>query len=53
VAFSVFSYEIKDQQLTAVGGAANFNQLVNAAKTTGQGFEFDCSCCPPTTCCSR
>jgi len=30
VAFNVFSYEIKDQQLTAVGGAANFNQLVNA-----------------------
>jgi iron complex outermembrane receptor protein len=38
---SVFSYTIKDQQLTAVGGAANFNQLVNAAKSTGQGFEFD------------
>jgi iron complex outermembrane recepter protein len=41
VAFNVFSYEIKDQQLTAVGGAANFNQLVNAAKTTGRGAEFD------------
>ena len=39
--FSVFSYTIKDQQLTAVGGAANFNQLVNAAKTTGNGAEFD------------
>ncbi len=38
---SVFQYTIKDQQLTAVGGAANFNQLVNAAKTRGQGFEFD------------
>jgi iron complex outermembrane recepter protein len=38
---SVFSYTIKDQQLTAVGGAANFNQLVNAAKTQGQGIEFD------------
>jgi iron complex outermembrane recepter protein len=41
VAASVFQYNIKDQQLTAVGGAANFNQLVNAAKTTGQGFELD------------
>ena len=40
IAASVFSYEIKDQQLTAVGGAANFNQLVNAAKTSGQGAEF-------------
>ena len=40
-AFSVFSYTLKDQQLTAVGGAANFNQLINAAKSTGQGFEVD------------
>jgi iron complex outermembrane recepter protein len=43
VAFNVFQYNIKNQQLTAVGGAANFNQLVNAAKTTGQGFELDMS----------
>ncbi len=41
VSASVFSYTIKDQQLTAVGGAANFNQLINAAKTQGQGLEFD------------
>ncbi len=40
-AFSVFSYTLKDQQLTAVGGAANFNQLINAAKSTGSGYEFD------------
>lgn len=40
-AFSVFSYTLKDQQLTAVGGASNFNQLINAAKSTGQGFEID------------
>lgn len=46
VAFNVFSYEIKDQQLTAVGGAANFNQLVNAAKTTGNGAEFDVKLLP-------
>ena len=38
---SVFSYTVKDQQLTAVGGAANFNQLVNAAKSVGSGAEFD------------
>jgi iron complex outermembrane receptor protein len=41
VAATVFSYRIKDQQLTAVGGAANFNQLVNAKKTDGNGFELD------------
>ncbi|MBA4175670.1 MAG: TonB-dependent receptor [Leptothrix sp. (in: Bacteria)] len=41
VSAAVFSYIIKDQQLTAVGGAANFNQLVNADKTAGQGFEFN------------
>jgi len=41
VAFNVFNYTIKNQQLTAVGGAANFNQLVNAKKGTGRGFELD------------
>jgi iron complex outermembrane receptor protein len=40
-AFNVFSWQIRDQQLTAVGGNANFNQLVNADKTTGYGFELD------------
>ncbi|MEE4296732.1 MAG: TonB-dependent receptor [Wenzhouxiangella sp.] len=39
--FALFSYEINDQQLTAVGGQANFNQLVNADKTSGRGFEID------------
>ena len=38
---SVYSFTVKDQQLTAVGGAANFNQLVNAAKSVGSGAEFD------------
>ncbi len=38
---NVFSYTVKDQQLTAVGGAANFNRLVNAAKTAGSGAEID------------
>jgi len=41
VAFNLFHYTIKNQQLTAVGGNANFNQLVNAAKGIGQGAEFD------------
>ncbi len=36
-----FMYTIEDQQLTAVGGGANFNQLVNADETEGYGFEFD------------
>ncbi|WP_202840029.1 TonB-dependent receptor [Luteimonas saliphila] len=37
----VFYYEVEDQQLTAVGGAANANILLNAEKSTGRGFEFD------------
>jgi len=37
----LFQYTIRNQQLTAVGGAANFNQLVNAEKTVGKGFEID------------
>ena len=39
--FGVFRYEVEDQQLTAVGGAANANILLNAAKTIGQGMELD------------
>ncbi len=38
---SVFRYEVKDQQLTAVGGSNNANILLNAEKSTGQGFELD------------
>ncbi len=41
VNFGVFSYQVKDLQLTAVGGAANANILLNAKKATGQGFELD------------
>jgi iron complex outermembrane recepter protein len=41
LSFGIFRYDIKDQQLTAVGGANNANILVNAKKTQGQGFEFD------------
>jgi iron complex outermembrane receptor protein len=39
--FNVFRYTVKNQQLTAVGGTANFNQLVNAERTVGQGMELD------------
>jgi iron complex outermembrane receptor protein len=38
---SLYAYEIEDQQLTAVGGQANFNRLVNADRTDGRGFEVD------------
>jgi iron complex outermembrane recepter protein len=41
VNFGVFSYRVKDLQLTAVGGANNANILVNAKKATGNGFEMD------------
>ncbi|HEX9392431.1 MAG TPA: TonB-dependent receptor [Usitatibacteraceae bacterium] len=41
ISFGVFKYTVKDQQLTAVGGAANSNILLNAKKTEGQGFELD------------
>jgi iron complex outermembrane receptor protein len=37
----VFYYEVEDQQLTAVGGSANSNILLNAEKSVGQGFELD------------
>ena len=36
-----FWYQLSDQQLTAVGGAANFNSLLNADKSVGFGFEAD------------
>ncbi|MDQ2820838.1 MAG: TonB-dependent receptor [Pseudomonadota bacterium] len=41
VAFSVYDYEIKNQQLTVVGGTANITRLINAAKTKGRGAEID------------
>ncbi|MBP6899750.1 MAG: TonB-dependent receptor [Burkholderiaceae bacterium] len=37
----VFRYEVKDLQLTAVGGAGNANILLNAKKASGQGIEAD------------
>ncbi|MCV2367701.1 TonB-dependent receptor [Roseateles oligotrophus] len=38
---TVFSYKVDDLQLTAGSGSVNQNQLVNAKKATGQGFELD------------
>lgn len=38
---SAFYYQTEDQQLTAVGGAGNFNQLLNAENVRGFGFELD------------
>ncbi|MCF6301577.1 MAG: TonB-dependent receptor, partial [Proteobacteria bacterium] len=38
---SVFYFQMNDQQLTAGSGTANVNQLVNADKTVGYGFETD------------
>jgi len=39
--FNLFTYNVKDAQLTAVGGMANFNQVINANKVRGSGFELD------------
>ena len=39
--FNLFRYEVKDQQLTAVGGANNAVRLLNAEETVGQGAELD------------
>lgn len=38
---TAYLYETADQQLTAVGGAGNFNQLLNADKVEGTGVEID------------
>ena len=41
LALSVYKYTMDDQQLTAVGGGANFNTMLNAKETDGQGVELD------------
>jgi iron complex outermembrane receptor protein len=38
---SVYDYEVKNQQLTVVGGNSNVTKLINAAKTNGRGVEAD------------
>ncbi|MRW89113.1 TonB-dependent receptor plug domain-containing protein [Duganella sp. FT80W] len=36
---SVYDYDVKNQQLTVVGGNSNVTKLINAAKTIGRGLE--------------
>ncbi len=38
---TLFSYSVKDLQLTAGSGSVNQNRLVNAKEAVGQGFELD------------
>ncbi|TFW15619.1 TonB-dependent receptor [Massilia arenosa] len=38
---SLYDYQVKNQQLTVVGGNSNVTKLINAAKTDGRGVEFD------------
>ena len=38
---ALFRYELDDAQLTAVGGGANFNTLINADQVIGQGIEVE------------
>ncbi|CAN5175233.1 TonB-dependent receptor [soil metagenome] len=40
VSADVFYYKVDDLQLTAVGGAANANRLLNAKHAAGKGFEL-------------
>lgn len=38
---ALYTYSIDDQQLTATGGTGNTNELLNAAKVDGAGFESE------------
>ena len=38
---AIYHFDVKNQQLTAVGGASNVTALINAKKTIGQGLEAD------------
>nr|WP_313417400.1 TonB-dependent receptor [Brevundimonas diminuta] len=38
---TAYFYEVSDPQFTAIGGAGNFNQLLNADKGEGYGLEVD------------
>ena len=38
---SVFHYDVKDLQLTAVGGSSNAVRLLNAKNAMGEGIEFN------------
>jgi iron complex outermembrane receptor protein len=39
--FALYDYQVRDQQLVAVGGQSNTALLINADKTDGYGFETD------------
>jgi iron complex outermembrane receptor protein len=39
LSLSVFDYTVKNQQLTAVGGASNATRLLNAKRAIGRGLE--------------
>ena len=41
IAFDVYYFNVSHQQLTAVGGASNVTQLLNAQHTVGKGAELD------------
>lgn len=41
VSWDAYFYDIKDQQLTAVGGNSNTIKLINAQKTLGKGSELE------------
>ena len=41
LSWDVYYYDVKNQQLTSVGGAANTIQLINAQKTVGKGSELE------------
>ena len=38
---AIYSFRVDDQQLTATGGGANINRLLNADAVNGSGFETD------------
>ena len=40
ISADVFHYDVKNQQLSAVGGDGNGTELLNAKKVTGQGVEL-------------
>jgi iron complex outermembrane receptor protein len=41
IAFDVYYFDVSHQQLTAVGGASNVVQLINAQDTIGKGAELE------------
>ena len=41
VSADVFHYDVKDQQVSAVGGSDNVTHLMNVKKVTGQGVELN------------